>query len=221
MTESFVGAQQGSSTTSYRGTTANTSGNKQNVTINSNGGGNTSQQRDLSPDRIKKAKTSTGIMTRAFHWSGKDDFLLAQGKIAGILLIAYIGNVWEPSYNRNENHDMFTFWFMNLLILLVGIYTLKHDATASSRGVQLLSRAQTEEWKGWMQWAFIMVRFTFTSSWELFCECAKVQHHIGFYLLCVFFCIVKSHLMFSFHFFFPFTQNINSTIIIVPTVSTT
>ena len=104
--------------------------------------------RDLSPDRIKK-------MT--FNWSSKNDFLLAQAKIAVILVVAYLGNVWEPSYDRNKNHNMFTFWFMNILILVIGIFTLKHDANASSRGVQLLSRAQTEEWKGWMQWAFIMV----------------------------------------------------------------
>ena len=170
MTESFVGGQQQGSSTSYRGASSSSGIKQQNV--NSNNNNTTSHQRDLSPDRIKKTKTTaaTSIMTRAFNWSGKDDFLLAQGKIFGILVIAYIGNVWEPSYNRNENHDMFTFWFMNILIGLVGIYTLKHDATASSRGVQLLSRAQTEEWKGWMQWAFIMVRIVYTVQYFLSCK---------------------------------------------------
>ena len=124
--------------------------------------------RDLSPDRIKK-------MT--FNWSSKNDFLLAQAKIAVILIVAYLGNVWEPSYDRNKNHDMFTFWFMNILILIVGIFTLKHDATASSRGVQLLSRAQTEEWKGWMQWAFIMV----SGRIELQYECSFFLEMLGLY----------------------------------------
>jgi len=91
------------------------------------------------------------------HWSGKQDFLMAQAKVAVVLLVAYIGNNWPHSYHRNNNHNATMFWVMNIVLLVAGIFTLKHDANGSARGVQLLSRAQTEEWKGWMQWAFIMV----------------------------------------------------------------
>jgi len=46
-----------------------------------------------------------------------------------------------------------------VLVMLGGaIYTMKHEP--GTRGVQLLSRDQTEEWKGWMQFVFIMVCIT-------------------------------------------------------------
>jgi uncharacterized integral membrane protein len=51
------------------------------------------------------------------------------------------------------------FWVMNACLLVAAAFTMKHDTTVSSRGIQLLSRAQTEEWKGWMQWAFIMYHY--------------------------------------------------------------
>jgi 10 TM Acyl Transferase domain found in Cas1p len=92
------------------------------------------------------------------RWKGRDEFLSAQGQVAVVLIIAYIGNNWEPSYPRNDNHSMPMFWAMNGLILIVALATMKHDPDGSARGIQLLSRSQTEEWKGWMQWAFIMVR---------------------------------------------------------------
>mmetsp|Transcript_44804 Transcript_44804/g.66479 ORF Transcript_44804/g.66479 Transcript_44804/m.66479 type:complete len:448 (-) Transcript_44804:62-1405(-) len=92
-------------------------------------------------------------------WSSKVDFLKAQVQVVVILVIAYVGNNWPQSYHRNENHDPTMFWVMNLALVIAGLVTLKHDANASSRGVQLLSRPQTEEWKGWMQWAFIMYHY--------------------------------------------------------------
>lgn len=92
------------------------------------------------------------------QWKGWDDFWKAQLQVIVILLIAYIGNNWPKSYPRNDNHSYTMFWIMNAAIVGAGLLTMKHDANGSARGVQLLSRHQTEEWKGWMQWAFIMVR---------------------------------------------------------------
>ena len=93
------------------------------------------------------------------NWKGRKDFLLAQVQVAVILGIAYIGNTWKTTYPRNDNHDPRMFWVMNASLLVASVVTLKHDPKASSRGVQLLSRPQTEEWKGWMQWAFIMYHY--------------------------------------------------------------
>lgn len=90
------------------------------------------------------------------HWKGGKDFLSAQAQVVFVLLIAYIGNNWEPSYPRNENHNPSMFWVMNVAILVAALCTLKHEPSRGGN-VQLLSRAQTEEWKGLMQWAFIMV----------------------------------------------------------------
>lgn len=90
-------------------------------------------------------------------WKGRNDFLKAQAFVAGILVLAYVGNTWPRSYDRNLNKDPTMFWLANLGLFLAAMASWKHDPSSSSRGVQLLSRAQTEEWKGWMQWAFIMV----------------------------------------------------------------
>jgi 10 TM Acyl Transferase domain found in Cas1p len=91
------------------------------------------------------------------HWKGRKDFLVAQGQVGVVLAVAYVGNHWPVTYPRNDNHKPLMFWVMNAALVVAGLATLKHDPHGSARGVQLLSRPQTEEWKGWMQWAFIMV----------------------------------------------------------------
>ena len=92
-------------------------------------------------------------------WKSRKEFALAQAQVCVILAIAYLGNTWSSTYPRNENHDPRMFWIMNGALAVVALATLKHDPNAASRGVQLLSRPQTEEFKGWMQWAFIMYHY--------------------------------------------------------------
>lgn len=91
------------------------------------------------------------------QWKGRRNFLIAQGQILVVLLVAYIVNNWPVSYPRNDNHSDFMFWAMTLACGGVAYATLEHKK--GTRGVQLLSRAQTEEWKGWMQFVFIMYHY--------------------------------------------------------------
>lgn len=121
------------------------------------------------------------IKERFQNWKGGKDFLQAQGQVAVILLIAYAGNNFPKAYPRNDNHNMVMFWIMNAVLLIAGIATFKHDANASARGVQLLSRPQTEEWKGWMQWAFIMVRLLYSVPSNHSC-----LHSFAYLLACPF-----------------------------------
>lgn len=93
------------------------------------------------------------------NWKSRKDFALAQVQVAVILGIAYLGNTWPTTYPRNDNHDPRMFWVMNGALAVAAVCTLKHDKDGSARGIQLLSRPQTEEWKGWMQWAFIMYHY--------------------------------------------------------------
>jgi N-acetylneuraminate 9-O-acetyltransferase len=99
------------------------------------------------------------LMSFLNEWKSRKAFLYAQLQVAVIVIIAYIGNNWPVSYPRNDNHDPSMFWVMNGALFVAMLATLKHDPNASSRGVQLLSRPQNEEWKGWMQWAFIMYHY--------------------------------------------------------------
>lgn len=119
-------------------------------------------------DSQGKSRTSNSIMTtlssmalkvqRACQaWSGNVEFLKAQGQVILVLIIAYIGNNWPYSYPRNDNHNYFMFWLMNFALLVAALCTMEHIPNTRN-SLQILSRSQTEEWKGWMQWAFIMVR---------------------------------------------------------------
>jgi uncharacterized integral membrane protein len=48
------------------------------------------------------------------------------------------------------------FWAMNGALFVAALVTLKHEP---SDRITILSRHQTEEWKGWMQWAFILYHY--------------------------------------------------------------
>mmetsp|Transcript_19339 Transcript_19339/g.23787 ORF Transcript_19339/g.23787 Transcript_19339/m.23787 type:complete len:452 (+) Transcript_19339:143-1498(+) len=94
-------------------------------------------------------------------WPSRNEFLLAQLKVAGVLAIACFGDKWEPSYERNKNHNMTLFWGFHvvLIILSIGTWTHKAPRDPNSSRITFLSRPQTEEWKGWMQFAFIMYHY--------------------------------------------------------------
>lgn len=94
-------------------------------------------------------------------WTGKKDFLLAQAKVAFVLLVAWVGDNFEPSYPRNDNHNMTLFWSFHLVLLIAAAatWTYTPPKDPSSDRVTMLSRPQTEEWKGWMQFAFIMYHY--------------------------------------------------------------
>lgn len=118
------------------------------------------------------------------QWKSKYDFAKAQAAVAVVLSVAYIGDRWPQSYPRNDNHKPYMFWLLNAIMAVGVLATLKHDPSASSRGVQLLSRPQTEEWKGWMQWAFILVRMMYCMAivvLALYDLC--IAHSLNLYVL--------------------------------------
>lgn len=96
--------------------------------------------------------------------NGLKDFVVAQCKVAVVLAIAHFGNVWEPAYPRNDNHNPSMFWLVNTLLAVATIVTWTWKASSAGRSggsprVIMLGREQTEEWKGWMQWAFIFYHY--------------------------------------------------------------
>jgi hypothetical protein len=105
-----------------------------------------------------KSHPAMSLLTNLWdHWKSRDDFCRAQMQVAGILVLAWCGNNWPKSYPRDDNENAAMFWLMNAVITIAAVATMKHDPNGSSHGVQVLSRNQTEEWKGLMQWVFIMV----------------------------------------------------------------
>ena len=85
--------------------------------------------------------------------------------MALILAVAYLGNIWEPSYPRNDNHAPAMFWLVNGILAVATALTWTWKASSAGRSggstprVVILGREQTEEWKGWMQWAFIFYHY--------------------------------------------------------------
>ena len=76
--------------------------------------------------------------------------------MVAILGIAWFGDNWEPSYPRNDNHNMNMYYFVHAILFALTAYTWVHKprgSTATSKGasteeeydkITLLSRPQTE-----------------------------------------------------------------------------
>lgn len=74
--------------------------------------------------------------------------------LATILYCSHVLNQWPSSFPRNENQNPDMFWSGMLLTVLAALTTLKKSAKD-----QVLSRDQTNEWKGFMQIAFILYHY--------------------------------------------------------------
>lgn len=128
-----------------------------------------------SSSRSNIAMTFTNIIQQ---WKGAKEFGWAQLQMVVVLLIAYIGNKWPNSYPRNDNHKPAMFWVMMGGLLVATLASLKHEPT--TRNIQLLSRAQTEEWKGWMQWAFVMYHY-----YRVYYVYNEIRVFVSAYVWCV------------------------------------
>jgi len=100
--------------------------------------------------------TVSSVCTKT--WKGKKDFVSAQFQIGVILIVAFVGNNWPKSYPRNDNHDPRMFAIMLGALAVASLATMRRVEKVPSR-VTILSRFQNEEWKGWMQCAFILYHY--------------------------------------------------------------
>ena len=71
-----------------------------------------------------------------------------------ILVVSHVLNHWPSSFPRNENQNPDLFWSGMIITVLAALTTLK-----KSEKDQVLSRDQTNEWKGFMQIAFILYHY--------------------------------------------------------------
>lgn len=74
--------------------------------------------------------------------------------IGGILLFAYMCEHYPLFPHSAKIHDMDMFWLVHLALGIASVWRFDKSKTAD-----LLNREQTEEWKGWMQFSFLMYHY--------------------------------------------------------------
>eukprot|EP00934_Nitzschia_sp_Nitz4_P006737 Nitzschia sp. Nitz4//scaffold45_size130396//8549//11497//NITZ4_003428-RA/size130396-processed-gene-0.172-mRNA-1//1//CDS//3329552335//6727//frame0 len=117
-----------------------------------------------------EVKSLTSVYTLLFHFS----------VFGFILLYAYVCEYHPPFPHADKNYDGDLFFFLTFLLFLVSFFTWKRhdkskelktkltdDSLAGGAGpvaesndkTEILNRDQTEEWKGWMQFMFLLYHY--------------------------------------------------------------
>ncbi|CAM9317992.1 unnamed protein product [Scytosiphon promiscuus] len=71
-----------------------------------------------------------------------------------LITFAYMCEHHPPFSHSKKVHDMDMFWCVALMLLVSSLLNVR-----KSRGGDVLNREQTEEWKGWMQFMFLMYHY--------------------------------------------------------------
>ena len=72
-----------------------------------------------------------------------------------MLIFAFMCEHYPLFPHAAKIHDMDMFWLVHLALFIVGV-----SKWEKSKTTDLLNREQTEEWKGWMQFSFLMFSWT-------------------------------------------------------------
>ena len=81
--------------------------------------------------------------------------LLVQVSILGLILFyAYLCEHHPPHAHGDKHYDRDQFFFFVLLLFVFASFTIRAGPSDD-----LLSRDQTEEWKGWMQVSFLLYHY--------------------------------------------------------------
>lgn len=73
-------------------------------------------------------------------------------KLGVLITFAYMCENMFPK--AAKEHDMDTFWSFTLILFIVSVFNARE-----SKSSDILNREQTEEWKGWMQFMFLMYHY--------------------------------------------------------------
>lgn len=76
--------------------------------------------------------------------------------LAAILLYVWVCEFRPPNPHGFKEHNMDFYWFISILLLLIATRTKHRDPKENH---DILNRDQTEEWKGWMQVAFLLYHY--------------------------------------------------------------
>jgi len=90
--------------------------------------------------------------------------LSTSSSFGAILLLCYTSENHPPFPHSDKVYDRDLFMFLTLLLFLVSYFTLKPNkplskAQPNTPDSTILNRDQTEEWKGWMQFCFLLYHY--------------------------------------------------------------
>ncbi|CAD7973516.1 unnamed protein product [Amoebophrya sp. A120] len=124
------------------------------------------QQTPAASGSCKGPPNAAGVQPVSVQFSMREwvrTFSVAQVKLLFVIACACVGNEWPYSFQRNKNVSPTGFWTGCLLCLLLTMASVKNRRTLAKDPTRykttLLCREQTEEWKGWMQWVFILYHY--------------------------------------------------------------
>jgi len=103
------------------------------------------------PGRIEAVKCSRGSLVTLMGY-------LAQ--LGGILMYSWFCENMPVFDHGKKSYSRDVFWFITLVYIGVALATVK----ANPKDTSLLNREQTEEWKGWMQFLFLMYHYFHASE---------------------------------------------------------
>jgi len=78
--------------------------------------------------------------------------LLAQ--VGGLMAITFIFEFYPPFPHSPKVKSLDLFWAWTFIFVLYGFTGVKEQ-----KDTNILGRSQTEEWKGWMQWMFLLYHY--------------------------------------------------------------
>ena len=111
------------------------------------------ERKSVTPDSHAESTSHKKELSKPFTLSieGFTNITFDMSKLGLIMALTYICEYhWiYPHSGKEYNRDLFL--FIILLFFLYGFYTIK-----PTKDLTLLSRDQTEEWKGWMQFIFLL-----------------------------------------------------------------
>mmetsp|Transcript_54638 Transcript_54638/g.70250 ORF Transcript_54638/g.70250 Transcript_54638/m.70250 type:complete len:694 (+) Transcript_54638:39-2120(+) len=73
-----------------------------------------------------------------------------------VLSLCWVAEHHPPYPHLSKIYDRDLYWAVTAQLFLVAIFTLR---TVPKNGTEILGREQTEEWKGWMQFSFLMYHY--------------------------------------------------------------
>lgn len=118
----------------------------------------------LLPQNEGHCTRMTTSASKLVSWYQREGRVVARSALAifAVLLLCYLQDFWGDHLHLRfslRQHNLDAFISTMVIVLLVSLLTVRSHPEDISRGLEILHRDQTEEWKGIMQLGFILYHY--------------------------------------------------------------